>query len=58
LIRERIVEWKVQSMDPPKPLIDATVKKFVYEVRARKAAPGGGSVAALVGSLVWKWNWI
>jgi glutamate formiminotransferase/formiminotetrahydrofolate cyclodeaminase len=49
--KERIVEWKVRESDPPKPLLDAKVTAFVHEVRARKSAPGGGSVAALVGAL-------
>lgn len=50
--KERIIEWKVQASDPPKPLLDTSVTKFVKEVRGRSAAPGGGSVAALVGALV------
>jgi glutamate formiminotransferase/formiminotetrahydrofolate cyclodeaminase len=49
--KERIIEWKVESTDPPKPLLDISVTKFVHEVRARTPAPGGGSVAALVGAL-------
>jgi len=50
--RERIIEWKVEASDPPKPLLDLSVTKFVHEVRARTAAPGGGSVAAIIGALV------
>lgn len=50
--KERIIEWKVESTDPPKPLLDTSVTCFVKKVRARTAAPGGGSVAALVGALV------
>lgn len=50
--RERIIEWKVEATDPPKPLLDITVTNFVKQVRARTPAPGGGSVAALVGALV------
>ena len=34
------------------PLAELGVKKFVQAVGARSATPGGGSVAALVGSLV------
>ena len=50
--RERIIEWKVKQSDPPRPLLDVTVTKFVEAVRGRNPAPGGGSVAALVGALV------
>jgi len=50
--RERIIEWKVRESDPPKPLLDLRVTKFVHQVRARTAAPGGGSVSALVGAMV------
>ncbi|CAL8110538.1 unnamed protein product [Orchesella dallaii] len=49
--KDRIIEWKVEATDPPKPLLDISVTSFVKEVRARSPAPGGGSVAALVGAL-------
>ncbi|XP_021949635.1 formimidoyltransferase-cyclodeaminase [Folsomia candida] len=49
--KERIIEWKVESSDPPKPLLDLRLTQFIKEVRARTAAPGGGSVAAVVGAL-------
>ena len=47
---ERIIEYCLPSEDGP--LISRTVKDLVQEVAARSSAPGGGSVSALVASLV------
>ncbi len=46
---KKIIEFVVES--EPTPLIDMTVKDFVEEVSIESPAPGGGSVAALAGSL-------
>ena len=48
--RERIIEYCLPSSDGP--LISCSVKEFVQEVAARSSAPGGGSVSALIASLV------
>ena len=48
--KERIIEYCLPSLDGP--LISMKVKDLVQEVAARSSAPGGGSVSALVASLV------
>jgi glutamate formiminotransferase/formiminotetrahydrofolate cyclodeaminase len=45
---KRIIEYAVRV---PGPLVSMTVERFVDEVSANSPAPGGGSVAALAGSL-------
>ncbi|MBI4725783.1 glutamate formimidoyltransferase [candidate division TA06 bacterium] len=45
---KKIVEY---NFIKPKPLMSMTVKDFVDEVSSESPAPGGGSVAALAGSL-------
>ncbi len=45
---DKIVEYRVAS---PRPLVGRTVTGFVDELSRDSAAPGGGSVAALCGSL-------
>ncbi len=45
---KRIVEYCVQE---ERPLINASIKEFIDEISRKSPAPGGGSVAALVGSL-------
>lgn len=47
---EKIIEYMVQG-DEDGPLVRKTVRGFVEAVGARSAAPGGGSVAALMGSM-------
>jgi len=47
---EKIIEYMTEG-DEDGPLIQHTVRGFVEAVGARSSAPGGGSVAALVGSL-------
>ncbi len=47
--RKKIIEYVVET--EPTPLIDMKVKDFVNEVSVDSPAPGGGSVAALSGSL-------
>ena len=48
--RERIIEYCLD--DPTGPLASLSARDFVLSVGARTPAPGGGSVAALVGALV------
>jgi glutamate formiminotransferase/formiminotetrahydrofolate cyclodeaminase len=45
---KRIIEYAVRV---PGPLVSMTVERFVDEVSSNSPAPGGGSVAALAGSL-------
>ena len=45
---KRIIEYAVRM---PAPLVSMTVGQFVDEVSSNSPAPGGGSVAALAGSL-------
>jgi glutamate formiminotransferase / formiminotetrahydrofolate cyclodeaminase len=47
---EKIIEYMIDRQADG-PLIRKTVREFVEAVSARTAAPGGGSVAALMGSL-------
>ena len=47
---ERIIEYRLQS-GGAKRLVDRTVTGFVDETASESAAPGGGSVAALLGAL-------
>lgn len=45
---KKIIEYAVNA---PKPLLSLTVERFVDEVSSESPAPGGGSVAAVAGSL-------
>jgi glutamate formiminotransferase/formiminotetrahydrofolate cyclodeaminase len=45
---KRIIEYAVRM---PAPLVSMTIERFVDEVSSNSPAPGGGSVAALAGSL-------
>jgi glutamate formiminotransferase/formiminotetrahydrofolate cyclodeaminase len=45
---KRIIEYAVRM---PGPLVSMTIERFVDEVSSSSPAPGGGSVAALAGSL-------
>jgi glutamate formiminotransferase/formiminotetrahydrofolate cyclodeaminase len=47
---EKIIEYMIERATDG-PLIRKTVREFVTAVGARTAAPGGGSVAALLGAL-------
>jgi glutamate formiminotransferase / formiminotetrahydrofolate cyclodeaminase len=47
---EKIIEYMVEG-EKDGPLIRHTVREFVEAVGARSSAPGGGSVAALMGAL-------
>ncbi|GAU99523.1 hypothetical protein RvY_10515 [Ramazzottius varieornatus] len=48
--KTRIIEYAVDNSGSS-PLLNKTVREFISEVAVRKPAPGGGSVAALIGSL-------
>eukprot|EP01105_Mastigella_eilhardi_P013059 TRINITY_DN2971_c0_g1_i2.p1 TRINITY_DN2971_c0_g1~~TRINITY_DN2971_c0_g1_i2.p1 ORF type:complete len:471 (-),score=166.53 TRINITY_DN2971_c0_g1_i2:55-1467(-) len=51
---KRIIEYIVRAQQPAsvlEPLASQTVRQFVNSVGARSPAPGGGSVAALIGAL-------
>jgi glutamate formiminotransferase / formiminotetrahydrofolate cyclodeaminase len=47
---EKIIEYMIDA-DDGGPLVRQSVREFVAAVGARTAAPGGGSVAALLGAL-------
>ncbi|MBQ20440.1 MAG: glutamate formimidoyltransferase [Flavobacteriales bacterium] len=47
---EKIIEYILEK-DAPKKLIDLTLKDFADETAAESMAPGGGSIAAYVGTL-------
>lgn len=47
---EKVIEYMIAE-DTDGPLIRKTVREFVEAVAARTSAPGGGSVAALMGAL-------
>jgi glutamate formiminotransferase/formiminotetrahydrofolate cyclodeaminase len=47
---EKIIEYMIEG-DADGPLLQKSVREFVAAVAARTSAPGGGSVAALMGAL-------
>ncbi|HEY9082719.1 MAG TPA: glutamate formimidoyltransferase [Vicingaceae bacterium] len=47
---EKIIEYILEK-DTPKKLVDLTLKDFADETAAESMAPGGGSIAAYVGTL-------
>jgi glutamate formiminotransferase / formiminotetrahydrofolate cyclodeaminase len=47
---EKIIEYMIDA-ETDGPLVRQTIREFVEAVGARTAAPGGGSVAALLGAL-------
>ncbi len=48
---EKIIEYKIASMESRSRLVDMTLKDFADELSRNSPAPGGGSVAALNGVL-------
>jgi len=48
---EKIIEYKIEKMGSRKKLVDLTLRDFADELSRDSPAPGGGSVAAFVGSL-------
>ncbi|MSR01623.1 MAG: glutamate formimidoyltransferase [Gemmatimonadetes bacterium] len=51
LPEKRIIEYKLRATTATKRLIDRSVTGFVNETASESVAPGGGSVAALLGAL-------
>src|SRR5438552_4395476 len=48
---EKVIEFKIQSTEPKKSLVKMDVREFCNETLSDSPAPGGGSVAALMGAL-------
>ncbi len=48
---EKIIEYKIEKMESRRKLVDLTLRDFADELSRDSPAPGGGSVAALAGSL-------
>lgn len=48
---EKIIELKMQSASPPASLVKMNLRQFCNETLSDSPAPGGGSVAALLGAL-------
>lgn len=48
---EKVIEYLLEAGDKTKRLIDMTVKGFADETASESAAPGGGSISALMGAL-------
>src|SRR5262249_6967668 len=49
--KEKVIELKIESAEPKQSLPKLTVRKFCDETLSDSPAPGGGSVAALMGAL-------
>jgi glutamate formiminotransferase/formiminotetrahydrofolate cyclodeaminase len=49
--KEKVIELKMESANPKKSLVRLTVRDFCNEALSDSPAPGGGSVAALMGAL-------
>jgi glutamate formiminotransferase/formiminotetrahydrofolate cyclodeaminase len=48
---EKVIEYLLEAQDTKKRLVDMTVKGFAEETASESAAPGGGSISALMGAL-------
>lgn len=48
---EKVIEYLIEAADRHKRLVDMTVKGFAEETASESAAPGGGSISALMGAL-------
>jgi glutamate formiminotransferase/formiminotetrahydrofolate cyclodeaminase len=48
---EKVIEFKIQSAESKKSLVRMDVREFCNETSSDSPAPGGGSVAALMGAL-------
>src|SRR4051794_37031621 len=48
---EKVIELKIQSTSPKKSLLGLNLREFCNETLSDSPAPGGGSVAALMGAL-------
>lgn len=49
--KQKIIEYKLQESNKKKKLVDMTLSSFDYETLSESPAPGGGSVAAYMGSM-------
>src|SRR5438105_1739689 len=48
---EKVIEFKIESAEPKKSLVKMNLREFCNETLSDSPAPGGGSVAALMGAL-------
>jgi len=51
IAREKVIELKIESAEPKPSLAKLNVREFCNETLSDSPAPGGGSVAALMGAL-------
>jgi glutamate formiminotransferase/formiminotetrahydrofolate cyclodeaminase len=49
--REKVIEFKIESAEPKNSLAKMNLREFCNETLSDSPAPGGGSVAALMGAL-------
>jgi glutamate formiminotransferase / formiminotetrahydrofolate cyclodeaminase len=49
--KEKVIELKIESASPKKSLLKLNLRQFCNETLSDSPAPGGGSVAALMGAL-------
>ncbi len=49
--KEKIIEFKMKAAAPEKSLVELNLRQFCNETLSDSPAPGGGSVAALMGAL-------
>jgi glutamate formiminotransferase/formiminotetrahydrofolate cyclodeaminase len=49
--KEKVIEFKIESAEPKDSLVKMNLREFCNETLSDSPAPGGGSVAALMGAL-------
>src|SRR5256886_11761597 len=49
--KEKVIEFKIESAEPRNSLLRMNLREFCNETSKDSSAPGGGSVAALMGAL-------
>ncbi len=49
--KEKVIEFKIESAEPKNSLVKMNLREFCNETLSDSPAPGGGSVAALMGAL-------
>ena len=49
--KEKVIEFKIESAEPQDSLVKMNLREFCNETLSDSPAPGGGSVAALMGAL-------